>query len=503
MESGFEISELINEKLCSALSLSEYSIQTDSRKVDADSVFVAYKGLKTDSHLHIEEVIKKGVRVIICEEIIVNVTNVVFIKVKNSRKAWSLICRQAFNNPDESLEIIGITGTNGKTSTAWYVWQLLNFAKIPCGMIGTLGIAYQNNLEAGKLTTPDPDQFFSVLSQMRSQGIQVVVMEVSSQSLLHNRIAGIKMKAIGFTSFTQDHLDLHGSMDEYLDAKLKIFTDYSTPITTIAIHQNVAMKIIRRRPKFFETLKFSEGFEYIFGEKTSSETTIKKLEPVSIAETKREILFSRKAMVSKLKIDLISDFLLENFCCALLLAESVGFQIKDQMSFTQIQPVPGRMEKISKTNGTKIFIDYAHTPDALERALLSIGKAKDSCLWLVFGCGGDRDRAKRSLMGKIAARAADRVILTSDNPRSEDPHLIINEIASGFSAGYNSYEVIEDRYEAIYFALKMAGAKDSVLIAGKGHETTQTIGKKINVFDDRQTVKDILEKLGSQVEPHN
>ncbi len=465
--------------------------EVNAEKVSKECYFIAYAGVTRDGHQYINQAIQQGARLVVCEVLPKDLDKKVwYLRVKNSREAWAILCRESYGCPDESLSLFGITGTNGKTSTAWYLWNLLQSSGRPSGMIGTIGVAIGNQLKSGSLTTPDPDQLFLLFKEMKDAGIKFCVMEVSSQSLLHHRVAGLRFSGIGFTSFSQDHLDLHGSMDAYLAAKLQIFQLHSTPSTVLAIHSRVIEIIQTKEKDFFERIEFSNL--YVYGVNQSN-----------LQESKRTIWVESQSNGNLLTLKLLgesiskrsasdSDFLNENLSCALLLMQNVGLSFSEIVNLPTPPQVPGRMECLARSDGAKVYIDYAHTPDALERALSSAESNCQGKLILVFGCGGDRDRAKRPLMGTVASHLADYVILTNDNPRSENPKDIINDILAGFDSTKDRLEVIFDRRKAIERAILMAEQDDTVLIAGKGHEGKQIIGKISLPFDDRKIAEEFL-----------
>ncbi|MCY4380116.1 MAG: UDP-N-acetylmuramoyl-L-alanyl-D-glutamate--2,6-diaminopimelate ligase [Proteobacteria bacterium] len=422
--------------------------------------------------------------------------NTSYIKVSCPRSAWPIAMDVITGSVQNSLSFIGITGTNGKTSTTWILHELMRQVKVPHLVIGTFGSCYSLGGEAISLpdfkvtghTTPDPSILFPLLSEAVTYGVRYVIMEVSSHSLMQKKLYGIVFDHVAFTSFSRDHLDIHGTMDDYFQTKWQLF---SAPYSTKNTQQWITQKLLDS-DVFQKCCRKSDVL--------SKEGAWDKLQVINPKKMKNP------------SHGYSGHFMAENLSLAAHMASSIlgidDHNLFQEMDMTQLRPVPGRMHIIWRQ--PYVIIDYAHTPDAIGQAL---GYLKDIYqgypLWVVFGCGGMRDQGKRAPMGRVATTLSDRVFLTSDNPRQEDPESIINDIKGGISPpDMVKVTVILDRREAIRRALREAclmgnsGKKRSqqvktnfpvVLIAGKGHETTQTIGNKILEFSDQQVALDFFE----------
>ncbi len=460
---------------------------TDTRKLEDGDLFIAYRGVQFDAHARVPELARQNVHcAFVIEEHkcfdLVDTENAFFL-VKDSRDAWSHIAALRYGNPQNDLTLLGVTGTNGKTSTVWFIRQILKSMHIPCMTIGTIGVYCGDEMLPATHTTPDPDELFQNLRIAVENGIRYVAMEVSSHAIVQRRIGPMRFDAVAFTSFSRDHLDFHENMREYFQAKWELFTRYrklNTPAfisLTMREHLPPETKV---KFRFYGAVDLKQlgdrGYFYEISE--------------SRLDHSRLVL---DANGEKLAFDFGfgGDFVMDNFTAALAMLREVGF--KEDFRGSSILPVPGRFEPVPAAKQRKIavIVDYAHTPDALEKTLKKLKVMTQGKLWVVFGCGGDRDSGKRPLMGKIAEEIADVVVVTSDNPRTESPKHIIQEILDGMFEPQAKH-VFEDRKEAIAFACLQAEAGDSVLIAGKGHEDYQIIGHTKFPFDDRLIATDIL-----------
>lgn len=375
---------------------------------------------------------------------------------------------EAYAKPEQAIPVIGVTGTNGKSSTVWIIKELCRSLGIKCLSIGTLG-AYLDEEHLPTIhTTPDPDALYQFFRYGVDQGAQLIVIEASSHAIKMEKLGPITFSAVGFTSFSRDHLDFHASMDDYLAEKTRLFLELSNNET-----RRVICNKVDHGP-----LKKDDFIEY--GDGAQFSVTVKEQ---SLSGTK--VIWND----TELHLPLFGQFLIENATCALLLLEPFTNTPWQNWPWHGIQSVPGRLEAVSNQPG--IIVDYAHTPDALEKALQVVRPLCNGKLWVVFGCGGDRDPGKRPEMGRVAETFADKVVVTSDNPRTEDPEEIIQNITSNMNP---NTLVKSDREEAIRFAVQNAAINDIVLIAGKGHETYQIIGDRKIDFDDRLVAKKYLEQ---------
>ncbi|MDZ7756983.1 UDP-N-acetylmuramoyl-L-alanyl-D-glutamate--2,6-diaminopimelate ligase [Rhodohalobacter sp.] len=457
----------------------------DSRKVEENDIFIAIRGTQTDGHKFVVQAVESGASVIIVEEDIEPSKEVAVLKVENTRELLSPLAQRMAGDPAKSLTNIAITGTNGKTTVATLVWQILTELGEDAALFGTVSKRIKNKILDSRLTTADPIELASDMKQAVDEGCSYLVMEVSSHALHQKRVAGIPFEIAAFTNLSLDHLDYHSSMSNYADAK-KILFD-SLPSTSWAIvnaDDEYADYMVQDTKA--KVIDFSfEGKGQVKAEilKTSPDQTLIDAEGV------------------KFFTPLAGKFNAYNVVQSLLIGTSLGYDgklIAD--TIPACKGAEGRLEKVMLNTGSKkhplVFVDYAHTPDALENvaSTLSELKQENQKLMIVFGCGGDRDKSKRPQMAKIAEEYGDDVIVTSDNPRSEDPAKIIEDIQAGFSSSM-SFRSIVSRKEAIHTAISESDRNTIILIAGKGHETYQEINGIRNHFDDREEARDALEKL--------
>jgi UDP-N-acetylmuramoyl-L-alanyl-D-glutamate--2,6-diaminopimelate ligase len=465
------------------INASKYSFVTDdSRLVKPNSIFVAIRGVNADGHLYLENAVHAGASLIVVQKDVAQglklPDGVKLWAVDDTKKAFGKIANQVYKLP---TNIVGVTGTNGKTSTTYFYKQILEILEIDSASIGTLGVISTKDSEyfyslGADNTTPGISQVYSTLNKLALAGVDNVAMEVSSHGLHQQRVEGVKFKAAAFTSFTQDHLDYHADMEEYFQAKMKLFLEFleSGSVAVINSDMEVSERVFemcRARGLHVVTYGSKGDFSILSSDFDGVHTNVK----LNIAGKPHE-----------LKLPIIGDFQVHNIVCALALAVNTGFrQDKCLKALEKVHPVRGRMEVVAEN----IIVDYAHTDDALEKAMLSIKRVmKSGKLFVLFGCGGDRDKKKRKLMGEVVQRIADFAIITDDNPRTEDPSSIRQEILKYCT---NSLEV-EGRGEAIKKAVMMKKKEDFLLIAGKGHEDYQIIGKIKYPFDDAQIVRECL-----------
>ncbi|MBO5298608.1 MAG: UDP-N-acetylmuramoyl-L-alanyl-D-glutamate--2,6-diaminopimelate ligase [Clostridia bacterium] len=447
-------------------------VTSNLSSVRPGSVFVAVKGRNFDGHTVISKAVERGALCVVCQDD--TVTDVCTVKVKDSRKALSVLCSNLNGRPSEKLTIIGITGTNGKTTTCHMLHRILSENGIRCGVIGTVESFRENDRgvvvkEQTGFTTPGPEILQPLFRKMYESGCTHVVMEVSSQALDQERVFGMDFSLGIFTNLSVDHLDYHGDMLSYKDAKLKLFyqsknrlanadSDYSAPFVSMAKTYSVYGSSDFYAENVCVTVNgcsydlFCDGKKY----------------PVSLSVTGLFNVYNSLAAISS--------------------AIMLGIDAKKAAdSVKKFDGVCGRMEKIAVNAPFSVYIDFAHTPDGLLNLLISLRSFVKGKMILVFGCGGDRDRSKRPEMGRIAVGYADHVVITSDNPRSEDPKKIIEDIISGIPES-NNYTVECDRKDAIKYALSIAKKDDAVILAGKGHEPYQEIKGVKYPFDEREIV---------------
>ena len=473
------------------------SISNNSQKVRPKYVFVAIKGSASNGHDYIKTAINAGAHTIIYEnDLIEYKDDVNYIKVSNSSTAYSMAVEMFFDYPAEKLKIIGITGTNGKTTTSFIVEHLLNALKERCGLISTVKYSSILTQIASERTTPEAFTLQQLFSQMVEDGCQNVVMEVSSHALEQQRIGATLLDVGLFSNLSGDHLDYHENMDNYYNAKKKMFLNHIKTDGTIIINhdceygqllikelteeKNVSQKII--------SYGFNLDASFVISNFSSNEKGSQFLLKNTLD------LDNHNGDKLEIKSNLIGEYNALNLTAAIITVMSYGYDLDAISKVIKEQKfiIPGRLEYFTTAKDVTVFVDYAHTDDALKNVLMVLRKICTNKLSVVFGCGGDRDRSKRPRMGKIANQYADKVFLTTDNPRNEDADVIINEIKEGIDDNCDLYE-IEDREGAILAALNQATAGDIVLIAGKGHETYQLIGDEKIIFDDCKIVKKFIE----------
>ena len=445
----------------------------DSRKVKEGSLFVAVRGFKSDGHKFIDTAIKSGAKVVVGEDDI-DMEN--YIKVPSSRKFLAISSANFFSRPADKLKIVGITGTNGKTTTTYLIKQILELKGCKCGLIGTNQILVGDEAIDSERTTPESRELHELFKRMLDKGAEYVVMEVSSHSLELDRVWGIEFEVGVFTNLTQDHLDFHETMDNYARAKAKLFEISKKAVINVDDKYSSVM------------LKKAENV-ITYGIDNNASL---KAENIDLCE--RMIIFETvlDGEVRKLRLGIPGKFSVYNALSATGAALALGFSGEDiEKGLVIAKGVKGRLEVVRTLTPYTVIIDYAHTPDGLENIINAVrGFAKGRVITL-FGCGGDRDATKRPIMGEIAQRLSDYVIVTSDNPRTEEPERIMSDIIKGLKN--ENYIAIENRREAIGYALDFAKEGDVIILAGKGHETYQIFKDGTIHFDEREVVKEFLE----------
>ncbi len=451
-------------------------VAIDSRKVKKDYVFFALKGTRFDGHDFVQEALKRGAKAVVVEKD-VSANDGRIIKVPNTREALGEYCHEFFSRPSEKLKVIGITGTNGKTTSTYLIEAILKEAGFKVGVIGTINYRVGEEILGEGRTTPDPILWHSTLKEFLDRGSEYAVCEVSSHALDQKRIWGTRFRGVAFTNLTQDHLDYHADMEDYFQAKRRLFTDYSYDFALVNADDPYGRRLISELEPS-KILSFGrEGKLKIKNFQTSFEGSI-----LEVSYEGRSFVF---------RSSLVGDFQAYNLGLAIAFALKEGISPEVVKRALLKVRVPGRLEVLRSAKGFNAVVDYAHTPDAVEKALKTLRSLTSGRLIAVFGAGGDRDRTKRPLMGRSAERWADLLVITSDNPRSEDPLKIIEDILQGVE-DKEKVVVEPDRRKAIETALKMAEEGDTVAILGKGHETYQEIkGRKIP-FSDVEVVKEFL-----------
>jgi len=460
-------------------------IEFDSRKIQKNDLFVAIKGTLVDGHDYIEKAISLGAKVIVCEMLTeVKSTEVTYIQVLNANSALAIMASNYFENPSANLQLVGVTGTNGKTTIASLLYQQFKNAGYKVGLLSTVRIMVNEKEYGATHTTPDSLTINHYLQLMNDEGVEFCFMEVSSHGIHQKRTAGLQFRGGIFTNLSHDHLDYHETFAEYRDVKKQFFDEL--PKTAFAL-TNIDDKN---------------------GEIMLQNTKAKKVSYAlkSYADYRAQILENQfsglllKVNESELWARLIGSFNAYNLLAIFATGELLGLEMNENLRLISLlENVSGRFEYIvSKEEKITAIVDYAHTPDALKNVLETINNIRtgNEQLFTVVGCGGDRDKTKRPKMAKIASVLSTTAIFTSDNPRTEDPDVIIEEMEYGVSPeNYKKTISINNRKQAIKTACQMAGANDIILIAGKGHETYQEVNGKRVDFDDLKTVKELLIKL--------
>ncbi|WP_415341960.1 UDP-N-acetylmuramoyl-L-alanyl-D-glutamate--2,6-diaminopimelate ligase [Clostridium perfringens] len=458
------------------------NIRYDNRKIEQGDAFVCVKGFKVDGHSFIGDAIKKGAKTLIVQDDVSVQEDITIIKVRDTRKALAIMSSNYFGNPKDKLKIIGITGTNGKTTSAFIIKSILEKAGLMTGLIGTIANYIGNKKVDAVRTTPESYELHELFKNMVDAGVEYCVMEVSSHSLELDRVYGIQFEEGIFTNLTRDHLDFHKTFENYYNAKFKLFERSNHSIINLDdpyganIVKDIEEREVKTKVSTFSIEKESDfkAFEI----KSHSNGSEFKVNLESVEE---------------FYINIPGEYNIYNSLGCIICAHNLNIpmdKIKEGLSDVVI---PGRCELVAKEKNLpySIIIDYAHTPDGLENILSTVKAFTKNRMISVFGCGGDRDKVKRPQMGKIGCELSDIAIITSDNPRSEEPMDIINDIVKPLN--YDNFVIEVNRKEAIRKAMNMALEGDVIVIAGKGHETYQILKDETIHFDEREVVYDILE----------
>jgi UDP-N-acetylmuramyl-tripeptide synthetase len=456
----------------------------DSRRVVPGGLFVAIRGAVTDGNRFIDAARKKGAVAVVSEEAPDGAG--AWVQVPDAREALALLSAAALGDPSQSLRLVGVTGTNGKTTTTYLIDAALRAAGHGVGLLGTVHYRIGGRLVEAARTTPESSDLQGLFKQMVAEGCSHAVMEVSSHSLELKRVHGCSFQVAVFTNLTRDHLDFHGDMDRYFAAKLRLFDTYLSEGGHAVINADDDRADALRSA--------TRGKVWTYGLERKADVSAKG---ISLSLKGTRFRAHTPAGDFDVATPLIGRFNVENFLAGLTAALALGLApdvaLRGLLTMTG---VPGRLERVNAGQDFAVIVDYAHTDDALKNLLETVRELKPRRLITVFGCGGDRDRTKRPLMGAVAARLSDVVVVTSDNPRSEPPEAILDEIQRGMNGNRRGERhMIVDRREAIGRALEMAGPGDAVVIAGKGHETYQVLRDRTIPFDDRQVAREVLAGL--------
>ncbi|MGH1469765.1 MAG: UDP-N-acetylmuramoyl-L-alanyl-D-glutamate--2,6-diaminopimelate ligase [Cellvibrionaceae bacterium] len=486
-ENEIRLSDLLNDKWLPAEvgDIAVNGLCLDHRKLESGELFFAVKGTVNDGRRFIAEAIERGAAAVLKEacsedETIAWKNNTPIIPFDNLPEKISSIAGRYYSEPSTKMAVVGITGTNGKTTCSYLLAQLFSLLGDRSGVVGTLGfgVAKPNDnsisLTDTGMTTSDAISTQKILSSLDVQGCDFVAMEVSSHSLDQHRVASVNFTTAVFTNLTRDHLDYHGDMHAYGSAKRQLFVSPLLKNAIINIDDDFGRRLVKAVSSKTQLITYS----------LQNDKADVYLSDVVIHQDGMTALLSSPWGGEELKTQLIGEFNLLNILAVISAACIHGYELSavlDQLPF--LRPVDGRMERVCAESDVQVIVDYAHTPDSLEKALETIKRQATGKLWCVFGCGGDRDKGKRPLMAQIAEKFADSIVVTSDNPRTESMSDIENDIKSGFKT-LNAVSFVSDRAQAIGFAIKSAVAGDSILIAGKGHENYQLIGADRLSFSD-------------------
>jgi len=483
-----EISAALDKPVVSGSLDTEISGLTyDSRKAGPGIAFFALRGAIADGHGYIDKAIAAGVSAIVAEQAPPEDAGVPWVHVRSTRVALAQAAAVLHGHPERGLKIAGVTGTNGKTTTVFLIHHLLNRAQQRCGMLGTVIYDLGGNEIPATHTTPESLEIQDLLARMRDNGCRAVAMEVSSHALHQERVHGLSFGAAVFTNLTQDHLDYHLTMEAYFEAKVRLFekvAEQRKGQMIINYDDTWGRKLVTRfaHTERISTFGFGVGADY-------------RASNVRYDLTGTSFELEVKGRSFLVRLPLIGDFNVHNALGALAAVHAMGLNLRESVTHLQQAPqVPGRLERVTEHTRFQVFVDYAHTPDALVNVLRTLRSLRPSRIITVFGCGGDRDRTKRPRMAAAAEEGSDICVLTSDNPRGEDPEQIIADAAKGF-ARPRQHALITDRRDAIRVALEGARAGDIVLVAGKGHEDYQEIAGKRHEFDDRKVVRQHLQRM--------
>jgi len=469
-------------------------ISFDSQLIQEGFLFVALKGEKTDGHKYIESAVKNGAKALIVEKAPdAAYPGVSVIEVADSRTSLAAAAANFYGHPTKELSLVGVTGTNGKTTVTYLLESIWNYERKKAGVIGTIDYRFGSKKFNAPMTTPESLDLMRMFREMREYGTDYVAMEVSSHAIDRKRVLECHFDAAVFTNLTQDHLDYHGTLEKYLSAKKKLFTELlassekKKKFSIINIDDPSGIEIAKEAPCDLVTYSITNGSASV------------GVEDRNITDQGIRATVNTPFGRVKIQSQLFGEHNLSNILAAVSAALALGSRVESvEGALSGFTTVPGRLERIENPFGFQILVDYAHTPDALQNVLMAVRPLTGGRVILVFGCGGDRDTTKRPKMGAIGRELSDILIVTSDNPRTESPEGILDDIEAGVLEGkadHKPYLRITDRKEAIKQAISMARESDTVLIAGKGHEDYQILGTKKYPFDDRVIARETITDL--------
>ncbi|MGM9925278.1 MAG: UDP-N-acetylmuramoyl-L-alanyl-D-glutamate--2,6-diaminopimelate ligase [Bacillus sp. (in: firmicutes)] len=462
------------------------SIENDTRKVKPGSLFICVKGYTVDGHDLAPDAVRKGAAAVVAEKELD--LGVPVIVVKSTTRAMAVLADFFYGHPTQKLSLIGITGTNGKTTTSHLIEKLLHDDHKKTGLIGTMYTKVGDTIHETKNTTPDSVTLQKTFHEMVEQGVSAAVMEVSSHALELGRVHRCDYDIAVFTNLTQDHLDFHKTMEAYKHAKSLLFSQLGNAFD----EKNPKYAVINQDDAAADDLiKATAAHVITYGIDREADIMAKDIVITSAGTTFTIETVKETAAIT---LQLIGKFSVYNVLAAVSVGLCLGMDLKRIIaSLETVEGVAGRFELVNAGQDFTVIVDYAHTPDSLENVLMTVNEFAKGKTYVVVGCGGDRDRTKRPIMAKIACALAEQPVLTSDNPRSEDPEVILDDMVAGASG--DAYKVIVDRKEAIRYAIRQAKADDVILIAGKGHETYQEVNGVRSHFDDREVAREAIEEV--------
>lgn len=455
------------------------SLSQDSRQKTEHGLFFCVAGARADAHDYAQQALDNGaVALVVTRELDLSVPQVL---VSNDRAAMALIAAAFYGHPARSMRLVGVTGTKGKTTTTYFLKSIFEAAGLKCGLIGTTGNMIGDRWMQSKLTTPDPIELHSTLRQMADAGVQVVTMEASAHAVSMHRLEGLVFEAAAYLNLSQDHLDYYGGMEQYFNAKKAFFTGALVRNAALNADDDSTSRIVK-------DLRIPHS---TFGICTNADIFARNIEIHEDGVNFQLSLWNER--VYPVSLHMMGMFNVYNALAATATALIMGIEPDSICQGLQsIRSVPGRAEVLDTHTAYKVILDYSHSPDAMENILKAARDFTRGRLIVLFGCGGDRDHGKRPKMGAVAGALADYSILTSDNPRTEDPMEILHQVEQGIKAVSLAYEVIENRRDAILKSLSMAQEGDVIILAGKGHETYQDINGVKRPFDEKQIVRELL-----------
>ena len=491
MELKSILSGLEGLKVRGNLDVNVKAIKNNSKTVEENDMFVAIKGFDDDGHKHIKEAIENGAKVILAEEdkidknIIKEIPeDIVLILTKDTRYALAIVACNFYKNPSKKMKLIGVTGTKGKTTTTYMIRDILEKHGIKVGLIGTVAsYVGDRKIADNENTTPESLKLQEIFSKMLEEKCEAVVMEVSSQSLKLERVAGCDFDIGVFTNFAEDHISSkeHPDMEDYFNSKVKLFKMCKKGFIDADDVYSIML------PKLVPECQFTS-----YGIDNHCDLLAKD---ITVTNQYADFKVKIGDKNERVKVSIPGRFSVYNSLAAIAVAMQFGCNSEEIKGALENIRVPGRSELVDNKLGLTIMIDYAHTPESLEKILSAVKIYTKGRVISVFGCGGDRDKNKRPMMGEVSGRVADYTIITSDNPRTENPEEIVKDIEEGIKKTNGKYECIVDRKEAIRKAIKMANKRDMIVLAGKGHEQYQEINKKREPFDESEIVNNIIEEM--------